>query len=53
MKCAIVESSHRTIREKLYRYMTYKKNYRYVDILPRFVRSYNDTVHSANGMVTS
>ena len=53
MKCAIVERSHRTIREKLYRYMTYKKTYRYIDVLPRFVRGYNDSYHSATGMAPS
>ena len=47
VKCAIVERSHRTIREKLFKYMTYKNTYRYIDVLPRFVRGYNDTVHSA------
>ena len=50
VKCAIVERSHRTIREKLYRYMTYKNTYRYIGVLPRFVRGYNDSVHSATGM---
>ena len=52
-KCAIVERSHRTIRQTLYRYMKYKNTYRYIDILPRFVRGYNDTVHSATGMAPS
>ena len=53
VKCAIVERSHRSIREKLYRYMTYKNTYRYIDVLPRFVKVYNDTVHSATGMAPS
>ena len=50
MKCTIVEC---TIREKLYRYMWYKNTYRYIDVLPRFVKGYNDTVHSATGMASS
>ena len=50
VKCALVERSHRTIREKLFKYMTYKNSYRYIDVLPRFVRGYNDAVHSATGM---
>ena len=50
VNCAIVERSHRTIREKIYRYMTYKNTYRYVDALPRFVRGYNDSGHSATSM---
>ena len=53
VKCAIVERSHRTIREKLYRYMSYKNTYRYIDVLPRFVKGYNDTVHSTTGMAPS
>ena len=53
VKCAVVERSHRTIREKLFRYMTYKNTYRYIGVLPRFVRIYNDTVHSTTGMAPS
>ena len=53
VKCAIVERSHRTIRDKLYEYMTYKNTYRYSDVLPKFVRGYNDTVRSATGMAPS
>ena len=52
-KCAVVERSHRTIRDKLYKYMTYKNTYRYIDVLPKFVRGYTDTVRSATGMATS
>ena len=50
VKCAIVERSHRTIRDTLYKYMTYKNTYRYIKVLPKFVKGYNDTVHSATGM---
>ena len=53
VKCAIEDRSHRTIREKLYRYMMYKNTYRYMDLLPRFVKGYNHTVHSATGMASS
>ena len=53
VKCAIVERSHRTIRDKLYKYMTYRNTYRYIDVLPKFVRGYNDTVHSTTGMAPS
>ena len=37
MKCAIVEPSHRTILDKLYKYMTYRKTYRYIAVMPKFV----------------
>ena len=53
VKCAIVERSHRTISEKLYKYVTYTNTYRYIGVLSRFVRNYNDTVHSATGMAPS
>ncbi len=53
VKCAIEERSHRTIRDKLYKYMTYRNTNRYIDVLPQFVRGYNDTVHSAKGMAPS
>jgi hypothetical protein len=49
VKCAVVERSHRTIRDRLYKYFTHKNTYRYIDVLPKFVRAY-DTVHSATGM---
>ena len=41
MKCAVVERVHRTIRDRLYNYFTY----RYIDAIPKFVKAYNDTVH--------
>ena len=44
-KCAFVERAHRTIRERLYKYFTYKYTYRYIDVLPKFVKAYNDMVH--------
>jgi hypothetical protein len=50
VKCAIVERSHRTIRDKLYKDMIYKNTYRYIDVLPKFIRGYNDTVHRATAM---
>ena len=53
VKCSIVEHSHRTIRDKLYKYMTYRNTYRYIDVLPKFVRGYNDAVHSTTGMAPS
>ena len=51
VKCAAVERAHRTIRDKLYRYFTYKNTRRFVDVLLRFVGAHNDTVHTALGMV--
>jgi len=50
VKCSVVERAHRTIRDTLYKYFTYKNTYRYIDVLPKFVTAYNDTFHSATGM---
>jgi hypothetical protein len=30
--------------------MTYKNTYRYIDVLPKFVKGYNDTIHNTTGM---
>ena len=47
VKCCVVVRSHQTIRCRLYKYFTYNNTDRYIGDLPKFVRSYNDTVHSA------
>ena len=36
-----------------YKYFTFKNTYTYIDILPKFVKAYNDTVHSTTSMVPS
>jgi len=53
VKCSVVERAHTTIRVRLYKYFTYKNTYRYIDVLSKFVKAYNDTVHSATGMAPS
>jgi hypothetical protein len=50
MKCSIMERAQRTIRDKLYKYFTYKNTYRFVDVLQQFVQGYNATIHSTIGM---
>jgi transposase InsO family protein len=45
VKYSVVERVHRTIKNKIYKYFTYKSTYRYIDVLPKFVRAYNATVH--------
>ena len=53
MKFAVVERVHRTIRDKLYLFFTFRNSYGYIDILPKFVKAYNDTVHTTTGMAPS
>jgi hypothetical protein len=50
VKCSIVERAHRTIRDRIYKYFTYKNTYRFIDKLGDFVRGYNATVHATAGM---
>jgi hypothetical protein len=52
-KCAVVKRAHRTIRDRLYKYFTNKTTYTYIDVLPKFVKVYNETVHSTTGMAPS
>jgi len=53
VKCSVVERAHRTIRDRLYKYFTYKNTYRYIDFLPKFVKAYNDSVHSSKDLAPS
>ena len=50
VKCSVIERAHRTNRDKLYKHFTYKNAYRFIDILPQFLKGYNATVHSTTGM---
>jgi hypothetical protein len=53
VKFSIIERAHRTLRLKMYKYFTAKNTYRFSDVLPKFVRSYNNSYHRSNGMVPS
>jgi len=50
LKCAVLELAHRTIRDRLFKFFTSSNSYRYIDVLPKFVKAYNDTVHTTTGM---
>jgi hypothetical protein len=50
VKFSVFERGHRTIRDKLYKYLTYK-TYRFNDVLQPLVRGYNAVVHNTTGMV--
>ena len=45
MKACIVERFNRTLKEKMWRYFTYKRTYRYIDILQDLLYSYNNSYH--------
>jgi len=50
---AVVKRVIRTIRDRFYIYFTYRNTYRYIDVLPSYVKSYNDTVQSTTGRAPS
>jgi len=53
VKCAVVERAQRTIRYRIYKYLTYKITFRFIDVLQKFVRAYNDTDNSTTDMAPS
>lgn len=50
VKCGIVERFNRTLLTKMFRYLTHKGNYRWVDILQTLIKTYNSTKHRTIGM---
>ena len=50
LKAAIVERWNRTIKDKIYRYLTAKNTLRYIDVLPDIVNSYNRSYHRTLGI---
>lgn len=46
VKAAVVERFNRTLKERIWRYFTYTKSKRYVDVLQNIVDSYNRSYHS-------
>jgi len=50
LKAAVVERFNRTLKEKMFRYFTYKNTRRYLDVLDDLLYSYNNTHHRSIGM---
>jgi hypothetical protein len=50
VKCSVIERAIRNMRERLYKYFTYKNTYRYIDVITKCVERYNGTVHTTTGM---
>ena len=49
IKASLAERVIRTIKGKLYRYMSHNNTKRYVDILPDVIESYNNSAHTSLG----
>ena len=50
VKAACIERFIRTLKTRLWRYFTHKRTRCYVDVLQKFVDSYNKSIHSSIGM---
>ena len=46
IKACIVERFNRTLKTRLWRYFTKNSTHRYLDVLPKLTKSYNDSYHS-------
>ena len=44
---SIVERFTRTLKDKLYRYFTHANSFRYIEVLPKLIKAYNNRFHSA------
>ena len=53
IKAAVVERFNRTLKEKMWRYFTYKSTHRYIDVLNNLDHSYNNTFHRSIKMTPS
>ena len=45
IKASIVERWNRTLKDRLWRYFTHTNNVRYVNVLPKVVKAYNNSYH--------
>ena len=46
-KASICERFNRSLKSLMWKYFTYKQTHKWVDILPKFLENYNNTVHSS------
>jgi hypothetical protein len=53
IKAAVVERFNRTLKNKMWRYFTYAKTQKYIDVLDDLIDSYNNTYHRSIGMAPS
>ena len=45
LKASVIERFNRTLKEKMWRYFTAKATKKWIDVLPDFLKSYNNTYH--------
>lgn len=45
VKASVVERFNRTLKTKMWRYLTFKNTYTYIDVLDSLVDAYNNSVH--------
>ena len=50
LKASVVERFNRTLKTKMFRYLTNKNTRRYVDVLDDMLHQYNNTYHRSIGM---
>ena len=53
VKCSEVERVESTLREKLNNYSKFKNAYKYIDVVHKFVKAYDYTVHAQTGIAPS
>ena len=47
MKCAVIERFWRTLKGRIMKYLHRNNTFRYIDVLPQIIQSYNKTYHSS------
>jgi len=52
-KACVVERFHKTLLNRLSKYITHSQCYRYIEVLPKVIKSYNNTIHSSLGVAPS
>jgi hypothetical protein len=45
IKCSIVERFNRTLKSKMWRYFTENNTYKWIDVLSKLIRGYNESEH--------
>ena len=53
VKASLVERFNRTMKTRMYKYFTANNTRRYVEVLPKLVSGYNNTINSSIGMPSS